>query len=206
MVDYFFVPENFGDHLLRSTITLLVVLDPLGIIPIFIAMTQKMEVVKRRALSKVVVITASGLLFLFAVAGTQIFAIFGISIASFMVAGGVLLFIVAIELLTGGGWVFMGQNAGEDTGVVPLAFPLLAGPGAITAVIISLETTGLLVTAISILIAIGITYITLRFSEKIYRVLGRRGSLIVTRVFGVFIAAIAVQYIVQGAKELFGLH
>jgi multiple antibiotic resistance protein len=203
VTDYFFIPENFSDHLLRSTITLLVVLDPLGIVPIFISMTQKMEAVKRRALSKVVVITSSGLLFVFAIAGAQIFNIFGISIASFMVAGGVLLFIVAIELLTGGGWRFMGHDSSDDTGVVPLAFPLLAGPGAITAVIISLETTGLLVTAISILIAIGVTYVTLRFSERIYRVLGRRGSLIVTRVFAVFIAAIAVQYIVQGVKELF---
>jgi len=203
MVDYFFIPETFGEHLLRSTITLLVVLDPLGIVPIFIGMTQKMEIVKRKELSKIVVITASGLLFVFAFAGTQIFAVFGISIASFMMAGGILLFIVAIELLTGGGWRFIGQDASEDTGVVPLAFPLLAGPGAITAVIISLETTGLLVTAVSIIITIGITYLTLRFSERIYRVLGKRGSLIVTRVFAVFVAAIAVQYIVEGARELF---
>lgn len=203
MVDYFFIPENFGDHLLRSAITLLVVLDPLGIVPIFIGMTQKMEMIKKRELSKVVVITASGLLFVFAFAGSQIFEFFGISISSFMVAGGILLFIVAIELLSGGGWRFMGQDASEDTGVVPLAFPLLAGPGAITAVIISLETAGLLATAISILIAIGITYITLRFSERIYRVLGKRGSLIVTRVFAVFVAAIAVEYVVEGAKELF---
>ena len=73
MVDYFFVPENFADHLLRSTITLLVVLDPLGIVPIFIGMTQKMEVIKKRELSKTVVIIASALLFVFAFAGTQIF-------------------------------------------------------------------------------------------------------------------------------------
>ncbi len=205
MVDYLFIPDNFADHLLRSTITLLVVLDPLGIVPIFIGMTQRMEVIKRRELSKVVVIIASGLLFVFAFAGTIIFNIFGISIASFMVAGGILLFIVAIELLTGGGWRFMGQDTGEDTGVVPLAFPLLAGPGAITAVIISLETTGILVTAISILIAIGVTYAVLRLSDRIYKVLGRRGSLIITRVFAVFVAAIAVQYIVEGAKELFAL-
>lgn len=89
------------------------VLDPPGIVLVFIAMMQKMELVKRRALSKVIVITASGRLFLFAVAGTQIFAIFGISIASFMVAGGVLLFIVAIESLTGGGRRFMGEDAGD---------------------------------------------------------------------------------------------
>jgi len=110
MVDYFFIPETFGEHLLRSTITLLVVLDPLGIVPIFIGMTQKMEIVKRKELSKIVVITASGLLFVFAFAGTQIFAVFGISIASFMMAGGILLFIVAIELLTGGGWRFIGNS------------------------------------------------------------------------------------------------
>jgi multiple antibiotic resistance protein len=205
MVDYFFIPQDFADQLIRSTITLLVVLDPLGIVPIFIGMTQKMESVKKRELSKIVVIIASVLLFVFAFAGTQIFAVFGISIASFMVAGGILLFIVAIELLTGGGWRFVGQHAGEDTGVVPLAFPLLAGPGAITAVIISLETTGILVTAISILIGIGATYATLRFSDRIYRVLGTRGSLIVTRVFAVIVAAIAVQYIVEGIRELFDL-
>lgn len=87
---------------------------------------------------------------------------------------------------------------------MPLAFPLLAGPGAITAVIISLESAGLIVTTISILAAAGATYVILRFAGQIYRVLGRRGSLIVTRVFAVFVAAIAVQYVVQGALEVFG--
>jgi multiple antibiotic resistance protein len=197
----FYDPGRFFDDLLRSTITLLVVIDPLGIVPLFVGMTQKMETIKKRELSKVVVITASALLFVFAFAGTQIFAVFGISIASFMVAGGILLFIVAIDFLAGG-IKFMSQDGG-DAGVVPLAFPLLAGPGAITAVIISLETAGPLVTAVSILVAAGATYATLMFSERIYRVLGRRGSLIVTRVFAVIVAAIAVQYIVEGARELF---
>jgi multiple antibiotic resistance protein len=120
-----------------------------------------------------------------------------------MVAGGVLLFIVAIELLTHGEWRFGGAGAQGESGVVPLAFPLLAGPGAITAVIISFQTSGLVVTAISILIVIGITYVVFRYVDRIYRVLGRRGSIIITRVFAVFIAAFAVQFIVEGAKELF---
>jgi multiple antibiotic resistance protein len=80
---------------------------------------------------------------------------------------------------------------------------LLAGPGAITAVIIALETTGLVVTILSIAIVIGITYVILHYSDRIYRILGKRGSLIVSRVFAVFVAAIAVQYIVQGVKALF---
>jgi len=84
-----------------------------------------------------------------------------------------------------------------------LAFPLLAGPGAITAVIISFQTAGLIVTALSILIVIGITYVVLRYINRIYRVIGRQGSIIVTRVFAVLIAAIAVQFIVDGAGALF---
>lgn len=84
-----------------------------------------------------------------------------------------------------------------------MAFPLLAGPGAITAVIISFQTTGLIVTALSILIVIGITYVVLRYIDRIYRVIGRRGSIIVTRVFAVLIAAIAVQFVVDGARTLF---
>ncbi|HEX2556982.1 MAG TPA: MarC family protein, partial [Nitrososphaera sp.] len=77
-------------------------------------------------------------------------------------------------------------------------------PGAITAVIISFQTAGFVATAVSIMIVIGITYAVLLYVDRIYRVLGRRGSIIVTRVFAVLIAAIAVQFIVDGAKILFG--
>lgn len=203
MIELLSLPDDFVQHVLRSTISLLVILNPIGIVPIYIALTQKMESTKRTQLSKTVIITSAALLFAFAVAGTLIFAVFGITLYSFMVAGGVLLFIVAIELLTGGGWRFMGSGVSEETGVVPLAFPLLAGPGAITAVIISFELSGLIITAISISIAIAIAYVILRYAHRIHRVLGKRGSLIVTRVFAVIIAAIAIEYIVDGVKALF---
>lgn len=201
-VDLLSIPADFFQQLLRSTIALLVVLDPLGIVPMYIAITGKMESTKRREASKTIVITSAGLLIAFAIAGTQIFSVFGITIYSFMIAGGVLLFVVAIELLKGGQG-FMTSAETEHAGIVPLAFPLLAGPGAITAVIISLETSGLAVTILSILAVIGITYVILRYSDRIYRILGKRGSLIISRVFAVFVAAIAVQYIVEGAKALF---
>jgi multiple antibiotic resistance protein len=157
---------------------------------------------ERRAVSKVAVITAAVLLILFAVAGTQILSIFGITVFSFMIAGGVLLFIVSIELLTHGAWRF-GDTVSGESGVVPLAFPLLAGPGAITSVIISFQAAGLLVTILSIAIVIGVTYIILLLVNPIYRVLGRRGSMIITRVSAVLVAAIAVQYVVLGATQLY---
>src|SRR5574338_1404475 len=195
--------DSFVGELVRSTIALFVVIDPIGSVPLFMAMTRTMQQHERAAVTKNAVITAGILLMAFAVAGTQIMAIFGITIASFMVAGGVLLFIVAIELLTHGEWRFGNAGGQAEAGVVPLAFPLLAGPGAITAVIISYQTSGIAVTAASIAIVIGITAVVLKYVEWIYRVLGRRGSIIVTRVFAVFIAAIAVQYVVEGAKDLF---
>ena len=195
--------STFLTDLIRSTIALFVVIDPVGNVPVFIALTQKMERTERASVTKTAIITAAGLLFVFAVAGTQILSIFGITISSFMVAGGILLFIVSIELLTHGEWRFASAGTQGESGVVPLAFPLLAGPGAITAVIISFQTAGLIVTALSIMIVIGVTYFVLRYTDRIYRLIGRRGSIIVTRVFAVLIAAIAVQFIVDGAKTLF---
>lgn len=197
------VSSTFLTDLIRSTIALFVVIDPIGSVPVFIALTQKMERAERASVTKTAIITAAGLLLVFAVAGAQILSIFSITISSFMVAGGILLFIVAIELLTHGEWRFAGAEVQGESGVVPLAFPLLAGPGAITAVMISFQTAGLIVTALSILIVIGITYIVLKYIDRIYRVIGRRGSIIVTRVFAVLIAAIAVQFIVDGARSLF---
>jgi multiple antibiotic resistance protein len=201
----FMIPPDFFGNLIKSTIALFVVIDPIGSVPLFIVLTEKMDKNERITVSKIAIVTAAALLIIFAVAGSQILTLFGVTIYSFMVAGGVLLFIVSIELLTHGVWRFgvgTGREVGES-GVVPLAFPLLAGPGAITSVMISFQTGGLIVTMLSISIVIVITYIILRLVNPIYRILGRRGSMIFTRIFAVLIAAIAVQYIVQGAKHLF---
>ncbi len=194
--------DFFGD-LIKAVITLLVVIDPIASIPVIMALTGKMEKKQRTSILNVTIITVAILLFVFAFVGSTIFSIFGISIFSFMIAGGVLLFLVAIELLTHGEWRFGSQNIQDESGVVPIAFPLLAGPGALTLVIISFETYGILVTVLSIVIVLGITYAILRLVEPIYRLLGKRGSLIVTRVFAIIIAAFAVQFIIDGIKQVF---
>lgn len=191
----------FGDDLLRATISLFAVINPIGTIPLFASITQKMQKNERDRVLKTTVVTAGALLMIFAVAGTQILSIFGITISSFMIAGGILLFVVSIELLTHGGWRF-GGTVSDESGVVPLAFPLLAGPGAITTVILSFQMSGLMVTVLSIAIVIGITYVVFFLTGTIYRILGRRGSLIITRIFAVLVAAIAVQYVVDGLKTI----
>ena len=198
------ISPSFLQDLLKSTIALFVVIDPVGNVPLFIALTEKLGKTERNSILKIAVITAAILLFTFAVAGTQIFFVFGITISSFMIAGGILLFIIAIELLTHGFWRFgTGLGTTGESGIVPLAFPLLAGPGAITSVIISFQTAGLIVTIMSISIVIGLTYLVLKLVNPINRLLGKRGSMIITRVFAILIAAIAIQYIVQGIRNSF---
>jgi multiple antibiotic resistance protein len=196
------IPHDFVNELTKSTIALFVVIDPIGNVPLFIALTSKMDKIQKRKTSKVAIITAASLLTVFAIGGTRILSIFGINIFSFMIAGGILLFILSIELLTHGSWRFAIGDTAEDTGAVPLAFPLLVGPGAITSVIISYETAGLIVTILSIAIVIGVTYLTLFLVNPIYRVLGSRGSMIITRVFAILIAAIGVQYVLQGLTHI----
>src|ERR687887_1958475 len=98
--------------MIKSTIALFVVIDPVGSVPLFTALTRMMEKNERKAVSKIAIITAATLLIVFAVAGTQILAIYGITIFSFMVAGGVLLFMVSIELMTHGAWRFGGEGRG----------------------------------------------------------------------------------------------
>jgi multiple antibiotic resistance protein len=200
--DLIMVPPTFQTDIITSIIALFIVIDPIGNIPLFIAFTKKLEKAEHKTVSKTAILTAAALLLLFGVAGTQILQVFGITIFSFMIAGGTLLFIIAIELLTYGEWRFAG-SVKEEVGVVPIAFPLLAGPGSITAVIISYQTSGFLITFLSIIIVMAITYVILRMVNPIYKVLGNRGSMIVSRVFAVIIAAIAVEYIVEGIKNLF---
>jgi multiple antibiotic resistance protein len=205
IIEFFKVPNDFLNELTRSTIALFVVIDPLGSVPLFVALTNKMDKAQRKRTSELAILTAASLLIIFAIGGTQILSIFGINIQSFMIAGGILLFILSIELLTHGGWRFGVGDSSEDTGVVPFAFPLLVGPGAITSVIISFETAGLLVTILSIAIVIGVTYLTLLLINPINRILGKRGSMVITRVFAILVAAIGIQYIIQGLTNLTSL-
>ena len=196
------IPDNFFNKILTSSIQLLAVVEPFGIIPILINLTKEMEKETSKALSKTAAVTSALLLMVFGIAGTQILSTFGITVSSFMVAGGALLFIVSLEIMRHGELRNI-KNEINNTGVVPIAFPLIAGPGAITSVMISHQNDGPIVTLISIIIVISITYLVLRLIKPIYRVLGNRGSEVISRIFAVILAAIAIQYIVEGLRKYY---
>lgn len=183
----------------KSAISLFIIVDPLGNVPIFIGLTERSEEMERKRIFRTATVTGFILLLAFAIAGREILNIFGITLPSFMIAGGILLLIIAIKILIVGGWEEKHLTP-ESIGVVPIACPLLVGPGAITTTILNLQEFGIPITVTSVIIVFTITWLIFRSIESIYRVLGRSGSVIIARVMALLIAAIAVQYIVNGFK------
>lgn len=184
--------------LIKSVISLFIIVDPLGNIPIFISLTERLREDERRRVFHTATVTGFMLLLAFAVAGNQILNIFGIRLPSFMIAGGILLLIIAIRILVVG-WEEH-KLTPESIGAVPIAVPLLVGPGAITTTILSLQEAGILVTVVSVVIVFTLTWFILRYIEPLYKILGRNGSTIIARVMALLIAAIAIQYIMSGLK------
>jgi len=172
--------------------------DPIGLVPVFSALTKDLPRPEKKRMFRNIVYTGSALLLLFALAGQQLLLLFGISLQSFMIAGGMLLLLLSVEILLRGERVQ--KTPGEDAGIVPIAFPLLVGPGAITTTMISIQSYGLEVAIPSILIVMFLTWVVLRLTDGINRLLGRTGSAVVARVMAVFIAAIAIQFIIEGIQ------
>ena len=192
----------FGFDLAKMVIALFIVVDPLGNVPIFMSLTQNMTKPQRRRTFRLAIITGLVLLTLFSLVGQNILILFGISLDSFMVAGGILLLIVAIRLLFLGDWNEK-TVLSESVGAVPIGCPLLVGPGAITTSILNLQTSDIFITLFSVLLTFSIVWLILRYVDSIYQILGKNGSLVITRVMALLIASIAVQYILQGIKTSF---
>jgi multiple antibiotic resistance protein len=187
-------------NLAKAILVLFIIVDPFGNIPIFMSLTEKMQKEQKRKIFNTATIVSFVLLLAFAFAGQEIFSIFGISIFSFEVAGGILLLIIAIRILISGSLMEMSESP-ESIGAVPIAMPLLVGPGAITTTIFNLQSYGVVVTAISVFAVLILTWFILRYVDSVYRFLGKTGALIIARVMSLLIAAIAVQYIFFGVTH-----
>lgn len=202
-------------HFLVSLSAVFFVVDPIGVVPIFLAITagDSAEKIRRTALRACLV--AGGLLLFFAVFGGVIFQVFGVSLAAFRVAGGILLLITALDMLrarpseTRTSTTEQQEGAGkDDVALVPLAMPLLAGPGAIASAMVLMAKGETLMMAVPVLAAIVLTFVAsyfiLRASNLVQRVLKQSGVAILERVMGLILAAIAVQFMADGAKDLLG--
>lgn len=193
--------DEFIIGLVRAVIALFIVVDPFGNIPIFMSLTEKLPDKQERKVYNTATLVAFILLLIFAFTGQEIFMLFGISLSSFEIAGGILLLIISIRILITGS---MHENveSPESIGVVPIAMPLLVGPGAITTTILNLQTFGTIVTVLSVTAVLAVTWVILRFIDRLYGFLGKTGATIIARVMALLIAAIAVQYIVNGITTI----
>ncbi|HEU5033440.1 MAG TPA: MarC family protein [Mycobacteriales bacterium] len=183
-------------------VTLVVIMDPVGTIPLFLALTGGRTARARRRLAWQAVLVAVSVIAAFALFGQQILRYLGITVPALQGAGGLLLVLVALELLTGK------QERPEDVpdvnvALVPLGTPLLAGPGAIVATIVFVRgATG---TGDGLAIAAGIAavhvvlYLALRFANVILRLIREGGVLLVTRISGLLLSAIAIQLVADSA-------
>jgi multiple antibiotic resistance protein len=185
--------------LVRATVALFIIVDPIGLVPIFSNVTSSLPAPDRNKMYRVVIYTGASLLTLFALVGQELLALFGISLPSFEMAGGLLLLLLALDILFRGER-FAKPGSHEDVGIVPIAFPLLVGPGAITTTMIALGAYGILVTLGSVVIVMLLSWIVMKQTPRIHRLLGKTGSSVVAQVLAVFIAAIAIQFIITGIR------
>lgn len=193
--------------------TIFSVVDPIGVAPLFLALTTGMETAERLRVLRRAVIVAAVILALFAALGRAALTSLGITQEAFSIAGGILLLLIAIDMLfarpsrtreTPEEGMEAIQSA--DVSVFPLAIPILSGPGSIATVILLMSQAGTDVVKImaviaSLAISLIAAYLAMRLSTLVLRVLGATGINVVSRVIGILLAALAVQFILNGVAS-----
>lgn len=201
--------------LLNTFVTLFIVIDPIGVASVYAALTVTMSASARRQTAIRGTLIATLMLFAFFLGGDVLLRTIGVGVPAFRIAGGILLFLLAIDM------VFARQSGlrsttireqeeaeqKSDMSVFPLAFPLVAGPGALTTVLLMAATPGspFIFASMSIIIAavLSMTLISLLLASRISGLLGETGSNVISRLLGLLLAALAVQFVIDGVKEGF---
>jgi multiple antibiotic resistance protein len=204
------------DTALTAFTTFFVIIDPVGVVPLFMALTTGMDPTHRKKVAIKAVLIATGILLVFTVLGQPILKYLGISLPAFRIAGGLLLLLLAIDMVVVKHSGLRTTTTDEeeeathrpDVTVFPLAIPLIAGPGAIASVILlqsqhsgSLAERGIIgAVMIGVLALVLIGFLA---SERIMKILGLTGINVITRVFGIILCALAVSNIVEGLRQSF---
>ncbi len=197
------------EYVFNAFVTLLVVVDPLGLAPIFGALTRGFSAKQRRESAIRGTMLGSLILILFALAGDVLLDALGIGLPAFRIAGGLLLFLLALDMVfarpSGMRATTVREQEEEsyqqDISVFPLAIPLIAGPGAITTVLLYTggSSTGQLALFMGVLLAVLVlTLISLLLAPRVMQLFGETGANVLSRVLGVLLAALAVQFVLDG--------
>jgi multiple antibiotic resistance protein len=192
---------------ITAFVTLFVVVDPVGLAPLFVALTQGMDRHHRRAIAVRATLIGTALLALFGLFGDAILGFVGISMPAFRIAGGILLFLTALDMLFERRTKRRGDQAAhvDDPSVFPLATPLIAGPGALATMILLTAQApgdwGWMAAVHGVLLAVmAVTFLFFMAAGLIERALGPTGINVVTRLLGMLLAALSVQFVLDGLR------
>lgn len=194
---------------LSAFVTMFVVIDPIGLAPLFVALTHGDSAARRRSIGLRACVIAFGVLTLFGLLGEAVLGFVGISMPAFRIAGGILLFITALEMLFERRSKRREGQAEErpDPSVFPIAIPLLAGPGAIASMVLltgdARSVADLAVVHAAMLAVLVLVALAFLAASPIERLLGRTGIIVVTRLFGMLLAALSVQFVLDGIRGAF---
>jgi multiple antibiotic resistance protein len=201
------MPQIHLDATLFATafVTVLVIMDPLGNVPIFLSLTRGHTVGQQHRAALLASLVAGGVILTFALFGQQVLGLLGISLESLQVAGGLLLLVIALELLHPGRGAANGDADGSSNiALVPLGTPLLAGPGAIAATMLYARQAHGLGGGLSVVLALAavlvVVYLSMRYASGLGRLLRDNGIDLLSRVMGLLVAAIAVQLVASAVE------
>jgi multiple antibiotic resistance protein len=189
---------------IESFLPLFVAINPMGIIPLYLSVTEKLTTAERSRLTLQAMVTAIGLAVLILFAGQLIFSLLGITVNDLRVGGGLILLVLSISNLIFGDFRRRDPTGGEEgedpasVGIVPIGIPLIVGPAAITSILVSREAFGYIPTLVSLLINMVLVFLTLAAAPYIGRVTGSAGSRAIGKVASLFLAAISVAMIRAG--------
>jgi multiple antibiotic resistance protein len=207
---------DFLQFALITFTSVLFIVDPIAVIPTYLVITRNETPAQRRTTATRATIAAAVLMIVFGIAGRLIFRLFGITLPAFRIAGGLILWYVAMDMLRGqrstqesSAEIEEGAEK-EDVALTPLAMPMLAGPGAISTVMVLSSQARTVAEAVvvygSVVLTAALSWAALRLGERLVVGLGQTGIRVMTRIMGLLLAAVAVQFVVTGARDAFLSH
>jgi multiple antibiotic resistance protein len=192
-------------ELALTFVPLFVAMDPVGNLPIFLALTQEGTATHRKKTANLATLTAFGVGLLFVAVGKAIFSLLGIEVTDFLMAGGIILLILAIRYLITGKAVEIGDvSASETIGVVPLGTPLVVGPAVLAALLLLMGRHHIAIVLFSFILNLVIQWVLFKQATRIVAVLGRTGVSAISKVIMLLLAAIAVKMIREGILAILG--
>ena len=191
--------------------SILFLVDPIAVVPAYLAFVRTESPEQRKATARSACLAAAITLLVFASAGNFILSMFGVTLPAFRIAGGFILWLVAMDMLRAqrstqeGTEEMMEGQQKEDVGITPLGIPMLAGPGAMSTVMVlgaqATDSMSKLVIHGSIVLTMLISWLLLRVADRVFTRLGGSGIRVATRIMGLLLAAVAVQFVISGAQD-----